>query len=222
MSAYALFAMALMLGQLAPTLPTDPRIQLVAYNPGQVVTLPVAIGYAAVVDLGPDERVESVVVGNSADWQVTASKRGDQVVVKPLAGAASTNMVVTTGDRRYVFLLQTGGETGSPFVMRFTYPEADMVQLPTATLPVATFRYRGAKSLFPVTMTDDGHRTSVTWGRDTAVPGIFAVEKDGREAIVNARMMGGDYVIERTAERFVLRLGKEQATARRRLLKRGR
>lgn len=211
-----LLAAALAAAQLSElSQPTDPRIQLITYNPGQVVTLPVSPGYAAVVELGPDERVDSVVVGDAASWQVTASKRGDHVVVKPLGGAVATNMVIVTGDRRYVFLLQPGNADGqSPFVLRFIYPDAEPVALQAAPAPVATFRFRGDKALFPAAMRDDGRRTTISWGRDTPVPAIFAVEK-GREAIVNGRMVDGDYVVERVADRFVFRLGKAKATATR-------
>lgn len=195
---------------------SDPRIQTVTYSAGQVVGLAVASGYAAVVELGPDERVDSVVVGDSSGWQVTASKRGDHVIVKPLGGATTTDMVVITGDRRYVFLLQPGGEGGpAPFVLRFVYPDEAPVAL-SAAAPVATFRFRGAKELYPVAMRDDGHRTTISWGRDTPLPAIFAITKDGREGLVNGRMVGGDYVIEGIAARYVFRLGKARATAVRR------
>lgn len=199
-----------------PSQPADPRIQLVTYSATQVYTLPVPPGYAAVVELGPDERVDSVVVGDSSGWQVTASKRGDHVVVKPTAGAAATDMIVITGERRYVFLLQPGsGESASPFVMRFVYPETTPIELAAAP-PTVTYRFRGAKQLYPQAMGDDGKRTTIHWGTDVALPAIFAVQKDGREAIVNGRMVEGDFVIEGTAPRYVFRLGKAEATATRR------
>lgn len=219
MSVPALLAvLALLFGQAGELAqPADPRIQVVTYNPDQVVTLSVTPGYAAVVELGADERVDSVVVGDSAGWQVTASKRGDSVVVKPIAAAPSTDMVVITGDRRYVFLLQSAGDgQAAPFVMRFVYPEVVAAVLAIAPVPVASFRFRGAKALFPATMTDDGKRTTISWGRDMPLPAIFAMGKDGREAIINGRMVGGDYVVERVAERFVFRRGEDEATARRR------
>ena len=194
----------------------DPRVQLVTYNPGQVVTLNVDDGFAAVVELGSDERVDSVVVGNSAVWQVTASKRGDHVVVKPLIGAAPTDMVVITAARRYVFLLQPGNDGGqAPFLLRFIYPQTKPIAL-VASVAQATFRLRGDKALFPASMHDDGRRTIINWQQSTALPAIFAVELDGREAIVNGRMVGSEYIVERIAQRFVFRSGKERATATRR------
>lgn len=219
MSHPALLAGALLLAQAyapPPALPSDPRIRLVTYNAGQVVTLAVTPGYAAVVALGPDERAESIVVGDSTTWQVTASKRGDDVVVKPLAGATTTNMVIVTGDRHYVFQLQSGGGEGAaPYIMRFVYPDTAPVQL-SAAPPVTTFRFSGDKTLFPIAMSDDGVRTTISWDKDTALPAVFAIDKDGQEAIINGRMVEGLLLVERVAERFTFRLGKAHATATRR------
>ncbi len=211
-----ILAAVLTMGQAGPPLPpTDPHIRIVAYDANQLVRLNVSEGFAAVVELGSDESVESVVVGNSAAWQVTASRRGDSVIVKPLAGAVTTDMVIITGARRYVFALEPS-DAGTPalYVVRFSYPGgAASSALPTA--PVATFKFRGARALFPASMYDDGRRTIVTWSVGTFLPAIFAVAQGGREAIVNGRMVAGDYVVEGTASRFVFRLGNEQAIATR-------
>jgi type IV secretion system protein VirB9 len=217
-------ALALFVGQLGElSTPTDPRIQVIAYNPGQVVTLSVADGYATVVELGPEERVDSVVVGNAAGWQVTASRRGDHVVVKPLAGATQTDMIVITAERRFVFLLQPASAGGpQPFVIRFVYPEPRPLAVTASALAAATFQLRGNKALLPLTMQDDGVRTRITWRRDTPVPAIFAVDRNGREAIVNGRMVGADFIVERIAERFVFRRGNERASATRKPIRSGR
>lgn len=216
--AFRLLLAAQALNPAMPLPPPDPHIRIVAYSSNQVVDLAVGAGYAAVVELSPDERADSVVVGNTAGWQVTATKRGDSVVVKPLAGAATTDMVVVTGTRRYVFLLELGDRSGgSLFVVRFTYPDGDAPAV--AAPPLATYRFRGAKELWPATMHDDGKRTIVTWSAGTLLPAVFAVTRNGREAIVNGRMVDGDYVIEATAPRFVFRLGNAQAVADRRPVK---
>lgn len=205
---------ALVLAQsFTPPMQNDPRVRLVTYSPGQVVTLAVTPGYAAVVVLGPDERVESIVVGNSTEWQVSASKRGDDVVVKPLAGAAPTDMVIVTSDKHYVFQLETaGGEGAAPYVMRFVYSDAAPVRLSVAA-PLTHYKFAGAKELLPITMSDDGVRTTIVWGKDTALPAVFAIAKDGNEAIVNGRMVDGAFVVEQVAPRFVFRLGRAHATA---------
>lgn len=210
------FALQVATFPATPFRPSDPRIQRVVYDPGQVVPLAIGRGYAAVIDLGADQQVDSIVVGSSEGWEVTATKRGDSVVVKPLSGASTTDMIVITADRRYVFLLQPS-EIAASFVLSFGGPERAPVPLALSLpllSPAATFRFRGARALFPAAMRSDGQQTFVTWGKATALPAIFAVDS-GHEAIVNARMVGNDYVIEGSAARYVFRLGKERATATR-------
>src|SRR3954466_9003321 len=106
-----------------PSLAMDPRIQTIPYDPSNIVTLDATTGFAILVELSGDERIDNIVVGDSAGWQISPTKRGDRVVIKPSAGARATNMIVSTDARRYVFMLQPARDAGAaPFVVRFTYP----------------------------------------------------------------------------------------------------
>ena len=201
--------------QLATADYGDPRIKVVAYRSDKVVPLAVASGYAAVVELAPDESVDSVVLGNAAVWQVTETGRGNRIIVKPEAGAVPTNMVVMTDVRRYVFLLEPSQENGqSAFIIRFAFP-ASANPAPSEVSNSATYKFGGDRRLFPAAMRDDGKRTIVTWAKDQTLPAIFAVS-GGTESMVNGRMIGNDFVIERIAEQYVFRYGDTSAVARRR------
>ena len=195
---------------------SDPRIQLIPYDPNRIVTLGVAQGFASVVDLAGDERVENLVVGNSAAWQVTANKRGDRVIVKPLPGASQTNMVILTASRRYVFVLDPFGQTS--FVMRFSYPQP-VQAMAAAAGPETTYKLRGAKTLYPLAMFDDGHRTVIRWSAGHPLPAIFAVNGT-QERLVNGRMVGDDMVVEGASPRYKFRYGRAEATAIRQTPKR--
>lgn len=213
---FRLLLMMLAIGPAAAQLPVDPRIRILMYSPDQVVDLDVNLGFAAVVELSPDERADSVIVGNTTGWQVTTTRRGDSIVVKPLTGAESTNMIVVTGTRRYVFLLRPSDGVGtSLFAIRFSYPDGEAPG--TAGHPVATFKFSGTKDLFPAAMHDDGKRTIVTWGPNSQLPAVYTVTRDKREAIVNGRMIDNDYIIETTSQRFIFRLGNAKAVATRRV-----
>lgn len=200
----------------------DPRVQQIPYNPDQVVTLGVGAGYAAVVELGSDERVDNVVVGNSAAWQVTANHRGDRVIVKPLAGATYTNMIVLTDSRRYLFMLDPYGQAS--YLIRFTYPQplAQAVDQPAAGTSLGTYKFRGDRALFPAAMHDDGRSTTITWPSRSALPATFAMNGGSRERLVNGRMVGDDFVVEGTASRYKFRLGSAEATATREVPRRRR
>jgi len=215
----AIFAAAA-LAQLAPAgIPSDPRIQVVPYNADQIVTLGVGAGYAAVVELGADERVDNVVVGNSGGWQVTANHRGDRVIVKPLAGALLTNMIVLTDSRRYVFMLDPFGQTS--FIIRFSYPPKPVDQT-VAKSYVGTYKFRGDRALFPLAMYDDGRQTIITWSKTSALPATFAMNDGQHEQLVNGRMVGDDFVVEGAAVRYKFRFGAAEATAIRQVAKPGR
>lgn len=207
------------LAQPAQATPPDERIRLLPYEPDQVVTLAVSPGYAAVVELSPGEAIENVVVGNSAVWQITANSSSDRIIVKPLANATATNMIVVTDARRYAFLLDTnGGASQGLFVLRFSYPETSSAAS-ASSAAAATYKLSGAKNLFPVAMHDDGKRTIITWKDQASLPAVFAVADGGREAIVNGRMVGSDFVVEGTSPKFVFRLGDARAVASRKMLK---
>ncbi len=208
-------AMLAMLQAMPEQSAGDPRIRLLPYDPDQITTIGVSEGFASVIELADDERVDNVVVGNSSSWQVTANRAGDRVIVKPLSGAAMTNLIVLTGSRRYVFLLDPFGQNS--FVLRFTYPRIN-AEMTTAT-PASNFKFRGNKALFPRAMYGDGSRTVIRWSEQTPLPAVFAMNRAG-EQLVNGRMVGSDFVIEGAASRYRFRYGRAEAMAIRQLEKR--
>ena len=206
---------ALELAQDGYVPPADARIQVMTFAPDQVVTLPVALGYAAIVELADDERVENIVVGNSGAWQVTPNGRGDRIVVKPLIEGVTTNLIIVSSQRRYVLLLEPGsGAALGSFVLRFDYPAAVAARA-TASVPIASYRYAGSDRLRPLAMTDDGKRTAITWAPSTALPAVFAIDSDGRETLVNGRMVDRVFMIDGVATSYRFRSGKRRTTATR-------
>jgi hypothetical protein len=103
----------------------------VAYDPAQVVGLHVAMGFATTVQFPPDERIETVTLGDSAAWLVQTNKRADSLIVKPLAGG-NTNLTVLTDTRAYNFTLYTAwpGEGVQPYLLSFTFPRRPCPKCP--------------------------------------------------------------------------------------------
>ena len=90
----------------------DPRIQTVSYDPQEVVALTVGSGFAVTIVFSPDERIETVTVGDSAAWLVQVNRRADALVVKPVGYAPTTNMTVMSDQRSYNFILKAAVTTG--------------------------------------------------------------------------------------------------------------
>lgn len=198
---------------------SDPRLQVVEYRADRVVTLEVAPGYQLALEFAPDERIESVAVGDSGAWMASPTKRGDHLFIKAVQPGTSTNMTVVTDIRTYAFELQPlrGPSSLMAYTVRFSYPAAAGIQAEAAaaTGPETLYRIHGDRSLRPSGLSDDGLRTYVEWPGNVAMPAVYAVDRDGREALVNGVVQDGIYVIDGVAERLVFRIDRRVARATR-------
>ena len=200
----------------------DPHIQSAAYDPDRVVLLQGVLGYQMMLEFAPDERLESVSIGDSLGWQVTPNRNANLLFLKPLERNAVTNMNVVTSQRRYAFelrvLAKTAKTTTAPYVVRFTYPRvAVAVPLPPPPeLPPQevnrAYAVAGSPETTPERIFDDGRMTYFAWSPQASVPAIFAVSADGKESLVNYGVRGPYTVVEQLSPRFVLRNGKQVAT----------
>lgn len=200
----------------------DPRLQEVDYRSDQIVRLEVAPGYQLGVEFAPDERIESVAVGNSGAWLVTASQRGNQLFLKPTQANAATNMTVITDTRTYRFDLEPlpGPLSDMAYAVRFNYPRpAGRPETAAAARAVVVTQYRlsGDRRLRPSAISDDGTRTYIEWPADAALPAVYAVDDRGRELLVNGMMRDGLYVIDSVSPRLAFRIDDRVARAKRQL-----
>lgn len=200
----------------------DPRIQTVAFAPDQVVLIEGSPGYHITLELSPDERVETVALGDSSAWQVTANRRGDLLFIKALAAGVSTNMTVFTNVRTYNFDLAPVSSGQMAYTVRFTYPPPASAEEELAD-PAAEGRYRlgGDKALRPSEISDDGVHTYIRWPKERALPAVYAVTDSGAEMLVNGMMREDDlFVIDSISRKLVFRIDGNTATATRQRKKR--
>ncbi|MDB5678260.1 TrbG/VirB9 family P-type conjugative transfer protein [Sphingomonas bacterium] len=193
----------------------DPRIQTVMYDPDQVVQLQVAIGYQLAVEFAPDERIETVAVGDSGAWQVTPNKRGDRLFIRPAQGGVTTNMTVVTDARAYNFELSGGYGGAQAFTVRFTYPPPP-TETAASDQPVAAagrYKLSGARQIQPDAISDDGMKTYIVWRADQTLPAVFKIGRDGKETLADGAMRDGRYVLDSIANRLVFRLDNLTAAA---------
>ena len=208
-----------------PPGPVDPRIRTIVYNPREVVTVVGQLGYQMVVSFGTGERIENISVGDSLGWQVTPNKKADLLFLKPIDRLPSTNMTVVTNLRRYNFELiavATSTRRAQTYDVHFVYPNEELAAAANAAVPEApvsdaappdgwnfAYSYRGSKVTLPARVFDDGHFTYFQWLPSVDTPAVFAVQPDGKEALVNHITRGRYLVVEQVAAQFVLRSGSE-------------
>ena len=208
----------------APALAKDPRIATRFYDPSQIVTVHGHTGIQSTIEFGPDEHIDNVAVGDSADWQVTPNKHASLLFVKPMQPTAHTNMTVVTDQRTYLFDLVASPGATPVYVMRFTYPpepKRAMPVVPTAALtpepapqladktPASTpadlnfaWTSAGAKQLLPARTFDDG---KATWAR------LAQGQRDARDPGARAQWRGGSGQLPR-AGRLRRRRRRARAT----------
>lgn len=196
----------------------DPRIQSVEYDADQVVQIQAAPGYQVTLELGSDEQIENVAVGDSGAWQVTANRIGSRIFVKPLQASVSTNMTVVTNVRTYAFeLVPLGGPSPDmAFTIRFRYPAPGALASAEAEVIVeGRYRLSGERTLRPSRISDDGRHTYIEFPRDRAIPAIYAVDDRGQESLVNGMMRDDLFVIDAVVPRLVFRIDRHVARATR-------
>jgi len=196
----------------------DPRIQVVDYDPAQVIQIQAAPGYQVTLEFGSDEQIENVAVGDSGAWQVSANRAGGHIFLKPLQPIA-TNMTVVTSQRVYAFELVPlpGPSPDMAYWIRFRYPGAAGTQQSASAELIVEGRYRlsGEASLRPSRISDDGQHTYIEFPRDAAIPAIYAVDERGSESLVNGMMRDDLYVIDSVVPRLVFRIDQHVAHATR-------
>ena len=224
-----------LLALVAPAAATafDPRVRSVPFTPDTVVRFVAKPGYQSAIRFGPDEQIENVAVGDSAAWQVTPNKRGNQLFVKPMMPGARSNMTVFTDKRTYLFDLEAPRAAQPIYLLAFDYPawpapgavqppppppaQAPVVKAaaaePAELLPKVHFGWvsRGAKELLPARAFDDGQAVYLQWPETSPLPAILVTGADGGEGPVNYRVEAGFIVVEGVPAQLILRRGKSRA-----------
>jgi type IV secretion system protein TrbG len=224
-----------------PTAPTFVNATAVfAYADGIVFHAYTAPERVTDIMLQPGETLGSVASGDTARWIIgdttsgTGADKRAHVLVKPFSAGLATNLVITT-DRRTYHVLLTSDRADAMAALSWTYPADEMIALKhaqaaeAAAAPVATgldvdtlhFNYAisGDRPTWrPVRAFDDGHQTFIEFPAtlDTGdAPPLFIVGPKGEAQLVNYRLRGYFYVVDRLFDAAELRLGtKKQQVVR--------
>jgi len=204
----------------------NPHLQQIDYDARAIVQLRGSPGYQMMVELSPDEHVQSVALGDPSAWQVSVNKEGDRLFLKPAQPGVSTNMTVVTSVRVYNFDLASVSwpAPDMPYTVQFRYPapkpttfagaDGGYVDVGAATRRISRYRVTGNRLLWPTSVTTDGQHTYIDWPTTTPIPAVYALDAHGKDVLVNG-MMGTDdvYVVDGVPDRLKFRIDDTVAYA---------
>lgn len=206
-----------------------------SFSDGTIYLVRTAPGRVTDIALQPGEVLGAVASGDTARWIVgdTTSGSGEtlraHVLVKPFATGLSTNLIITT-DRRVYHLTVSSGSRDAMSSVAWTYPRDALLALQSSretkelATPVASgvrieqlrFDYAisgDRPSWRPIRAFDDGRQTFIEFPLTLAVgeaPPLFLVGAQGEAQLVNYRLSGRHYVVDRLFDVAELRLGTKK------------
>jgi type IV secretion system protein VirB9 len=210
-------------------------VQVYPFSLGAIYHVYTTPGQVTDIALQPGETLGDVAAGDTVRWVIgdTTSGSGDtkcaHVLVKPFTAGLSTNIIITTDRRTYHLALTSTGHTAMA-ALSWTYPADQLIALRRATeqavaaAPVADglavdslhFNYSISgdhPDWRPLRAFDDDKQTFVEFPASIVngdAPPLFIIGPTGEAELVNYRVRGRFYVVDRIFDAAELRLGTKK------------
>ena len=206
-------------------------VQVYPWSEGVLFQLFTTPGQISDIALQPGENLVAVAAGDTVRWIVGDTTSGAEetkrthVLVKPSTTGLSTNLVITTDRRSYHLELTSTARTAMAAVS-WTYPADALLSLKgdpahttslerTPGFDVARLSFGYAitgpnEPWRPVRAFDDGRQTFIEFPPSlttSEAPPLFVIDQTGAATLVNYRVQGHFYVVDRLFDAAELRLG---------------
>lgn len=206
------------------------------YEPGAVYQVVAAPNYITDIQLQPGEQiVGKPIAGDTVRWKAGVAKGAQDgaevqhVYIKPLREGLQTTLAINTNRRTYRLELKSYADVYM-VAIQWTYPQEDLElegqgavkgankpQMPTVDLATANFAYRvevmrGKPSWKPTRVFDDGKKTFIAFPASMVnreAPALFVLSRTNETQLVNYRVRGHLYEVDRLFDSAELRLGQQ-------------
>ena len=214
-------------------------VQIYPYTEGALYRLYASPGQVTDVALQPGESLVSVSAGDTVRWVVgdTASGSGSaaraHILVKPVAAGLRTNLMIATDRRTYHLELESTASTYMA-ALSWRYPQDELAGLAArntiaaaedavtagrgVSLETLNFDYRltgDTPDWKPVRVFDDGRQVFIQMPAGVSaseMPPLFVLSSAGEAELVNYRVRGSYYIVDRLFGAAELRHGTKPQT----------
>jgi type IV secretion system protein VirB9 len=210
-------------------------VQVYQWTEGALYRLYTAPERVTEIALQPGETLISVAAGDTVRWIIgdtssgAGAARRTHILVKPSATGLRTNLVITTDRRVYHLQVESTARTAMASIS-WTYTEGELLAVsrgegePGSGTSIAEgvavealnfgYRIEGDNPAWrPIRAFDDGRQVFIEFPSDLErleAPPLFVLGAGGRTELVNYRLRGRYYVIDRLFEAVELRLGERR------------
>lgn len=212
-------------------------IQLYPYTIGALYQVYTAPEQVTDIALQPGEELMSVSAGDTVRWVLgdTVSGSGDSeqvhILVKPISHGLTTNLIITTSKRTYHVEMKSFRETYMAAVS-WRYPHEELMLRKSSKsasrartrqpierglqIERLNFRYEidGDEPHWrPLRAFDDGKKVFIQFPArldQGEAPPLFVVGRNGESQLVNYRINGAYYIVDRLFGAAELRLGEDE------------
>ena len=211
-------------------------IQVYPYTVGALYQIYCAPEQVTDIVLQPGEELVSVSAGDTVRWVLgdtvsgTGAEAQAHILIKPIQAGLRTNLIITTSLRAYHLELRAFEETYMAAVS-WRYADQQLVtrvansgaaRATASSTPAGLqldrlkFRYDihgGTPHWRPAQVFDDGRKVYIRFPArldQGEAPALFVIGRDGKSQLVNYRMAGDYYVVDRLFARAELRLGEKR------------
>ncbi len=193
--------------------------QVYSYAPGALYEVYTNPSFVSTILLEPGETLNQIAAGDTSRWLVTEANAETEgggrviVLVKPQTPGLRTNIVLITDRRTY--LVEAISQAGAAYSAQtaWCYPPPVPGAANSSAEYYDHYRIRTVRgrepNWMPTRVFDDGRRTWIEMPPSIAssdMPPLFVITDEGPE-LVNYRVQGARYVVDRVFERAELRLG---------------
>lgn len=198
------------------------------YNENAMYTIYCRVNYLTAIMLSPNEQIISVSGGDTARWQKSQTKTGstggmrDVIYIKPFSVNLKTNLIINTNKRMYNINLISAKEWYNP-VVKWLYPDEELkiqqelektVVKTSGNLEDHNYEYTVSTDRYdftPLVIFDDGKKTYFVLKDVQELPVFYIREKGSKQdELVNFRVDGSYYIIDRVFGEGVLKRGNKQ------------
>ena len=213
----------------------DKRVFYTDYKPDEIYPISAVNGLITTIIFEPGETVKNFGSGFSTAWEFAA--RENHFFLKPKEKQGTTNLVVVTDRRTYLFDVKlTANRSKATYRLAFRYPLEEQARIAAeaeknhvkALLEESPIKENSeskeqtnqnrsysmnfgsaanSKRIAPIEAFDDGRFTYLKFSKHTDFPAAYRVQ-DGEETLLNSHVEDGWLVLHGVYEEVRLRAGK--------------